>query len=164
MYTFYLLPFESPSHPTPNPTSLGHRKAPRWATYAIGSFPLAVCSAHSRVHISVLFSQVIPPSSPTTPVSTKPFSTSVSPFLPCRQGHQYSLSRFHVCALIYGICLSLSHLTLYDGLYISCITTDNPVLVSFTHTYRYTTSLSIHLSMVSYFPGGIRVQGLEKWG
>ena len=27
-------------------------------------------------------------------------------------------SRFHVCALIYDICFSLSYLTLYDKLYV----------------------------------------------
>ena len=131
-----------------------------------GSFPLAICSAHSSVtHLNTVLSSRPTLFSHPPSMSTKPFSTSVSPFLPCKQVHQYPLSRFHVCALIYGICLSLSHFTLYDRLYITCITTNNPILISFTHTYIYTTSsLSIHLSMVSFFPGGIRVQGLEKRG
>ena len=44
------------------------------------------------------------------PVSSSPFSTSASLFLPCHQVHQYRSFRFHVCALAYGICFSLSDL------------------------------------------------------
>ena len=33
-------------------------------------------------------------------------STSASLFLPCRQVHQYHFLRFHMNALLYGICLS----------------------------------------------------------
>ena len=36
------------------------------------------------------------------------FSTSASPLLLCKQVHQYHFSRFHVYALIYDICFSLS--------------------------------------------------------
>ena len=41
-------------------------------------------------------------------VSIHLFSTSVSPFLLCRQVHLYHFSRFHIYALIYNICFSLS--------------------------------------------------------
>ena len=36
----------------------------------------------------------------------KSVSISVSPLLPCKWVHQYHLSRFHMHALIYNICLS----------------------------------------------------------
>ena len=36
------------------------------------------------------------------------FSMSAYPLLPCKQVHQYHLSRLHIYALIYGTCLSLS--------------------------------------------------------
>ena len=57
-----------------------------------------------------------PPSTPPTPprfpplVSVRLFSTSVSLFLPCKQLPLYHFSRFHVYALIYDICFSLSDL------------------------------------------------------
>ena len=43
-------------------------------------------------------------------VSIHLFSTSVSQFLPCRLVHLYHFSRFHIYALIYDICFSLSDL------------------------------------------------------
>ena len=44
------------------------------------------------------------------------FSTSVSLFLPCKPVHLYHFSRFHIYALIYDICFSLSDFTLFDSL------------------------------------------------
>ena len=38
------------------------------------------------------------------------FSTSVSQLLPCNPVHLYHFSRFHIHALIYNICFSLSDL------------------------------------------------------
>ena len=43
-------------------------------------------------------------------VSIRLFSTSVSLFLPCKRVHLYHFSRFHIYALIYDICFSLSDL------------------------------------------------------
>ena len=43
-------------------------------------------------------------------VSIRLLSTSVSQFLPCKLVHQYYFSRFHIYALIYDICFSLSDL------------------------------------------------------
>ena len=43
-------------------------------------------------------------------VSIHVFSTSVSLFLPCKKVHLYHFSRFHMYALIYHICFSLSDL------------------------------------------------------
>ena len=43
-------------------------------------------------------------------VSIRLFSTSMSQLLPCKMVHLYHLSRFHIHALIYDICFSLSDL------------------------------------------------------
>ena len=48
-------------------------------------------------------------STPFLTVSTSLFSVSASLLLPCKQVHQYHLSRFHIYALIYHICFSLSN-------------------------------------------------------
>ena len=78
---------------------------------------------HITVFMSIRISQFItpPPPHPTphtphTPhhfpplVSVRLFSTSVSLFLPCKLVHLYHFSRFHIHALIYYICFSLSDL------------------------------------------------------
>ena len=45
------------------------------------SFPLAVCFRHNGAYVSMLLSQLVPPS-PSPTVSTRPFS--LSPFLLCK--------------------------------------------------------------------------------
>ena len=66
-----------PSHP------LGHHRASGWAPCVSWKLPTAVCFMHDTVYMSVLLSQLIPPSlSPT--VTTSTFSMSVLPFLPCK--------------------------------------------------------------------------------
>ena len=66
-------------------------------------FPRASYLPHGSVYMSTLLSQSVPPSpSPTT--STNLFSMSASPFLLCKHDQQYSFSRFHIYALMYGIC------------------------------------------------------------
>ena len=69
----YPRPLGPPHHSYPTP--LGHHRTP--------SFPLAVYFTHGRVHVLVLISQAVPPSSP-LPVSMCPFFTSGSLFPPCR--------------------------------------------------------------------------------
>ena len=58
-------------------------------------------SAHHHPHPTAVF----PPL-----VSICLFSTSVSQLLPCKPAHLYHFSRFHIHALIYDICFSLSDL------------------------------------------------------
>ena len=68
---------------------------------------LVICFTLNNKHVSMLFSQNIPPSpSPTECKSL--FYTSVSLFLFCIQGCHYHLSKFHIYALVYciGLCLS----------------------------------------------------------
>ena len=66
------------------------------------------------IHISVYMSiSIAPPPHPRhlpTLVYIRFFSTSVSQFLSWKPVHLYHFSRFHIYALIYDICFSLSDL------------------------------------------------------
>ena len=65
-----------------------------------GKLPLATYFTYGNVDVSMLFSQIIPPSSSPT-VSTSLFFMAPSPLLPCKYDHQYYLSRFRIYILIY---------------------------------------------------------------
>ena len=105
IYPFF---FRFPSH-------LGHHRA-------LSRIPCAI----QQVLVTYLFyiQQCIyfNPSLPIHPTPSVPlvtirlFSTSVSLFLPCRLVHLYHFSRFHIHALIYDICFSLSDLLHSDNL------------------------------------------------
>ena len=63
---------------------------------------LAIRFLHDIIHVSVPFSQIIPPS-PSPSESKSPFCTSVSLLLSCIQGYPYHLSKFHIYVLVYCI-------------------------------------------------------------
>ena len=70
---------------------------------------LVIHFLHDSIHVSMPFSQTIPPlSSPTE--SKRLFYTSVSLLLSCIQGYHYHLSKFHIYALVYCIDVFLSGL------------------------------------------------------
>ena len=85
-------PCTSPKHPA---SCIEHR--------------LAIRFLHDSIHVSMPFSQIIPPS-PSPSESKSPLYTSVSLLLSCIQGHHYHLSKFHIYVLVYCIGVFLSGL------------------------------------------------------
>ena len=75
---------------------------------------LVIYFIHISVYMSIPTYQFIPPPHPPrhfpSLVSIHFFSTSLLLFLPCKLVHLYHFSRFHIYALIYDICFSLSDL------------------------------------------------------
>ena len=67
--------------------------------------PLATYLTYGKVYISMLFSQVSPPS-PSPTVHKSLLSVSVSPLLPCMQGRLYCLCRY-ACVLRHVSCVRL---------------------------------------------------------
>ena len=62
------------------------------------------------------------------PLSISRFSMSAPPVLPCKEVHQYHLSRFHIYALTYDICFSLSDFTIISSRFIHLRTNSSPFL------------------------------------
>ena len=93
--------------PLPPPTCLGHHRAPSYATYALQKLPTSspfyiqqCLYVSSTLPVSLIF--LFPP------MSTWPFSTAASLFLPANRLIWTHLSRFPSYALIHNICFSLS--------------------------------------------------------
>ena len=97
-----IIPLGRPSAPAP---SIQHRINPGLATRFI----------YDTIHVSMRFSQIIPPS-PSPTESKRLFYTSVSLLVSRIQGYHYHLSKFHIYALVYCIGVSLSGFTLYNRL------------------------------------------------
>ena len=107
-------PFNLPHHPIP----LGHPSAPAPSIlYHASNLDWRFIShmiiydmiSHMIIYVSIPFSQVIPPL-PSPTESKRLFYTSVSLLLSHIKGYRYHLSKFHIYALVYSICVFLSGL------------------------------------------------------
>ena len=104
----------SPSRTTLPPPSLYHPSgssqctSPKHPVSCIES-GLAIRFIYDVIHVSMPFSQIIPPS-PSPTESQRLFYTSVSLLLSRIQGYRYHLSKFHTYALVYYIGVFLSGL------------------------------------------------------
>ena len=105
-------PCTSPKHPV---SCIEHR--------------LVICFLPDSIHISMPFSQIIPPS-PSPTESKSPLYTSVSLLLSRIQGYHYHLSTFHIYVLVYLYwCFSfwLTSLCIISSSFIHLIRTDSKV-------------------------------------
>ena len=98
------LPPPSPSHPS----GPSQRPSPEHPVSCIEP-GLAIYFSCDNIHVSVLFSQIIPPS-PSATESKSLFFTSVSLLLSHIWGHRYHLSKFHIYVLVYSIGVFLCDL------------------------------------------------------
>ena len=96
------LPPPSPSHPSGS----SQCTSPEHPVSCIEP-GLAIYSTYDNIHVSMLFSQIIPPS-PSPTESKRLFYTSVSLLLSHVWGLCYHLSKFHIYALVYCIGVFLS--------------------------------------------------------
>ena len=100
---------ETPSHLPTHTIPMGHPSAPSPEHPVSCIEPGLVIRFTYDIHVSMPFSQLIPPS-PSPTESKRLFYTSASLLLSHIQGYCYHLSKFHIYALVYCIGVFLSGL------------------------------------------------------
>ena len=105
----HVFPILHPLPPSPYHLSGSSQcTSPKYPVFCIKP-RLVIHFLHDSIHVSMPFSQIIPPS-PSPTESKSPFYTSVSLLLSRIQGHHYHLSKFHIYMLVYCIGVFLSGL------------------------------------------------------
>ena len=95
------LPPPSPSHPSGS----SQCTSPEHPASCIEP-GLAIYFTYVNIHVSMLFSQIIP-ASPSPTESNSLFFTSVSLLLSCISGHCYHHSKFRIYVLIFKVFISI---------------------------------------------------------
>ena len=98
----HVFPILNPSPPSPyHPSGSSQCTSPKHPVSCIKP-GLAIHFLYDIIHVSMPFSQIIPPS-PSSTESKRLFYTSVSFLLSHIQGCHYHLSKFHIYVLVYCI-------------------------------------------------------------
>ena len=104
-----MLPILNPPPPSLyHPSGSSQCTSPKHPAWCIEP-GLATRLIYDIIHVSMPFSQIIPPS-PSPTESKRLFYTSVSLLLSCIQGYCYHLSKLHIYTLLYCIGVFLSGL------------------------------------------------------
>ena len=101
-------PEPPPSSFSPHPSGSSQCASPEHPVSCIEP-ELVIHFTYDNIHVSMPFSQVIPPL-PSPTESKRLFYTSVSLLLSRIQGYRYHLSKFHIYVLVYCIVVFLSGL------------------------------------------------------
>ena len=115
------LPPPSPYHPSGSSQCTSHKHPVSCIEHG-----LAIRFLYDIIHVSMSFSQIIPPS-PSPTESQRLFYISVSLLLSHIQGYSYHLSKFHIYVSTYYICVFLSDLlhSIIGSSFIHLIRTDS---------------------------------------